>query len=77
MENNKTPSKKIIGYWMSEKKTQKLNWSEFKFVCKKHGFDLIKVDLTKSLDNQGPFSVIVHKLTDIIVQANKQDQQVK
>ncbi|KAK6642229.1 hypothetical protein RUM44_013952 [Polyplax serrata] len=75
MENNKTPSKKIIGYWMSEKKTQKLNWSEFKFVCKKHGFDLIKVDLTKSLDNQGPFSVIVHKLTDIIVQANKQDQQ--
>lgn len=34
---------KLIGYWMSEKKMQKLNWIEFSHVCKNHGFELIKV----------------------------------
>lgn len=76
MESTENRTKKIIGYWMSEKKTQKLNWSEFRFVCKKYGFDLIKVDLTKPLDDQGPFSIILHKLTEIIVQANKGDEKV-
>lgn len=69
-------SSKVIGYWMSDKKRQKLNWSEFRNVCKKHGYDLIKLDLTKSLDDQGPFSIILHKLTDIIVQANRGDEKV-
>lgn len=25
---------KILGYWMSEKKSQKLNWTEFARVCR-------------------------------------------
>lgn len=75
METSKVGSK-VIGYWMSEKKRQKLNWSEFRNVCKKHGYDLIKLDLTKPLDDQGPFSIILHKLTDIIVQANRGDTKV-
>lgn len=77
MEGNiKVGAKKVIGYWMSEKKAQKLKWSEFKYVCRKYGFDLIKLDFTKTLDDQGPFNIILHKLTDIIVQANKGDEKV-
>lgn len=34
---------KLIGYWMSDKKTQKLNWTEFAVVCRNHGYELVKV----------------------------------
>lgn len=31
----KTPNNRpVIGYWMSEKKRQKLNWSEFGKICR-------------------------------------------
>ncbi|XP_014242752.1 inositol-tetrakisphosphate 1-kinase-like [Cimex lectularius] len=65
--------RKVIGYWMSEKKSQKLNWSEFAKVCRDHGFELVKLNLDRPLDDQGPFTVIIHKLTDIIAQAIKDD----
>uniref|UniRef100_A0A0A9Y7G0 Inositol-tetrakisphosphate 1-kinase n=2 Tax=Lygus hesperus TaxID=30085 RepID=A0A0A9Y7G0_LYGHE len=65
--------KRVIGYWMSEKKSQKLNWSEFSKVCREHGFELVKLNLNHSLDDQGPFTVIIHKLTDIIAAALKND----
>ncbi|XP_049768589.1 inositol-tetrakisphosphate 1-kinase-like [Schistocerca cancellata] len=67
----------IIGYWMSEKKRQKLNWTEFGTTCKRHGFDLVKLDLTRSLEDQGPFCVILHKLTDIIVLAGQGDKKAE
>lgn len=73
MDHLQNNSPKVIGYWMSEKKSQKLNWSEFAKVCRVHGFELVKLDLTRSLENQGPFNVIIHKLTDIIAQALKGD----
>ncbi|XP_014281035.1 inositol-tetrakisphosphate 1-kinase [Halyomorpha halys] len=69
MESSKNKQRKIIGYWMSEKKSQKLNWSEFAKVSRSHGFDLVKVDLNRPLEEQGPFTVIIHKLTDIIAQS--------
>lgn len=58
---------------MSEKKSQKLNWSEFSKVSRSHGFDVVKVDLSRPLEEQGPFTVIIHKLTDIIAQSLKGD----
>lgn len=64
---NKKPAN-IIGYWMSEKKSQKLNWTEFASVCRAHGYSLVKINLDIPLEKQGPFTVILHKLTDIIAQ---------
>lgn len=58
----------VIGYWMSEKKSQKLNWTEFASVCRAHGYSLVKINLDIPLEQQGPFTVILHKLTDIIAQ---------
>ncbi|BES99604.1 Inositol 1, 3, 4-trisphosphate 5/6-kinase [Nesidiocoris tenuis] len=65
--------RRVIGYWMSEKKSQKLNWSEFSKVCRKHGFELVKLNLNACLEDQGPFTVIIHKLTDIIASAVRND----
>lgn len=72
---NKPP--KVIGYWLSEKKTQKLNWTEFGIVCRKYGFDLVKLDLNRELEDQGPFTVILHKLTDIIALAIHGDPEAR
>jgi len=35
-----------IACWMSEKKAQKINWTEFEEICKKYGFDVFKVRRT-------------------------------
>ncbi|CAB3382726.1 Hypothetical predicted protein [Cloeon dipterum] len=74
---SKQPACQVIGYWMSEKKSQKLNWSEFAGVCKLNGIELVKLDLQKPLDTQGPFTAILHKLTDIIALATQKDAKAQ
>uniref|UniRef100_A0A1B6EC98 ATP-grasp domain-containing protein n=1 Tax=Clastoptera arizonana TaxID=38151 RepID=A0A1B6EC98_9HEMI len=69
MDRVKRKSSKVIGYWMSEKKSQKLNWTDFASVCREHGYSLIKINLDMPLEEQGPFTVILHKLTVIIASA--------
>ncbi|XP_050422238.1 inositol-tetrakisphosphate 1-kinase-like [Adelges cooleyi] len=76
MTDNKKPSPMVIGYWMSDRKSQKLNWVEFGKVCRKHGYELVKLDLDKPLENQGPFAVILHKLTEIIARKDEQAVQI-
>ncbi|XP_012264305.1 inositol-tetrakisphosphate 1-kinase-like [Athalia rosae] len=70
-------NRKIIGYWISEKKRQKLNWSDFQTVCARNGFILKMVDINANLDSQGPFNVFVHKLTDTLATAEYGDQDAK
>lgn len=59
-----------IGYWMSEKKCKKFCLSDFPDMCRACGLELVQIDLTKPLEEQGPFNAILHKLTDIIVKAD-------
>jgi inositol-1,3,4-trisphosphate 5/6-kinase/inositol-tetrakisphosphate 1-kinase len=58
---------------MSEKKICKINWVEFGKTSLQHDFRLFKLDLNKSLESQGPFCVLLHKLTDIIASADQGD----
>ncbi|XP_050298325.1 inositol-tetrakisphosphate 1-kinase-like isoform X2 [Anthonomus grandis grandis] len=67
------PANKRIAVWMSEKKLQKINWNELVAVCSKHGFEVFKLDLNRRLEEQGPFCVLLHKLTDIIASASQGD----
>ncbi|KAH1022263.1 hypothetical protein HUJ04_011686, partial [Dendroctonus ponderosae] len=67
------PANKRIAVWMSEKKLQKINWQELVAACSKRGFEVFKLDLNKCLKEQGPFCVLLHKLTDIIALANQGD----
>lgn len=66
-----------IGCWWSEKKSRKFNVQEFSDVCRTYGFELVKIDLNRPLEDQGPFIAIVHKLTDIILKAEMGDLQSK
>ncbi|CAG9860137.1 unnamed protein product [Phyllotreta striolata] len=67
------PSNKRIAFCLSEKKFHKLNWQELETVCKNYGFEVFKLNLNESLESQGPFCVLVHKMTDIIASANLGD----
>ncbi|TRY57037.1 hypothetical protein DNTS_023941 [Danionella cerebrum] len=78
---------KRVGYWLSEKKMKKLSFQSFVDLCsearvdksevKQHGNIFphvllrVKLDLSEPLEKQGPFDVIIHKLTDHIVDADQ------
>jgi hypothetical protein len=72
----KKMSNRRIACWMSEKKICKINWVEFGKTSLQHDFRLFKLDLNKSLESQGPFCVLLHKLTDIIASADQGDPKV-
>ncbi|XP_057328547.1 inositol-tetrakisphosphate 1-kinase-like [Microplitis mediator] len=67
----------IIGYWISEKKQQKLNWKEFNNICEQKSFILKQINLDNNLESQGPFHVFLHKLTDTLALAECGDQNAK
>lgn len=66
---------KRVGYWLSEKKIKKLNFQAFADLCRKRGIDVVQLDLEKPLEEQGPLDVIIHKLTDVILEADQNDAQ--
>lgn len=66
-----------VGYWWSEKKSQKLNAFELTNLFAEKQCQLVKIDLDKPIEDQGPFSLIVHKISDIIVKADQGDASAK
>ncbi|KAL2725330.1 inositol-tetrakisphosphate 1-kinase-like [Vespula squamosa] len=68
-ETKKMCDKYVIGYWVREKKRQKLNFDDFEKVCRTEGFSLKLVDIYSSLESQGPFHVFLHKLVDLLAHA--------
>ncbi|KAG6441007.1 hypothetical protein O3G_MSEX001546 [Manduca sexta] len=66
---------KTIGIWMSEKKSQKLNWKELISACASHGYNVVKLDLDRPLEDQGHIDIFLHKLTDIIAAADQGDSK--
>lgn len=66
-----------VGYWWSDKKAQKFNPKELRTLFAERQCELIKIDLDRPLDEQGPFSIIVHKLSDILVKSDQGDQAAK
>lgn len=66
-----------VGYWWSEKKSQKLNATELAALFAERQCQLIKIDLDRPIEEQGPFSLIVHKISDILVKADQGDATAK
>ncbi|XP_030641748.1 inositol-tetrakisphosphate 1-kinase [Chanos chanos] len=64
-----------VGYWLSEKKMKKLNFLAFADMCRKRGIEVVQLDLSQPLEGQGPLDVIIHKLTDLILEADQNDTQ--
>ncbi|XP_053345543.1 inositol-tetrakisphosphate 1-kinase [Clarias gariepinus] len=62
---------KRVGYWLSEKKIKRLNFQIFIDMCRKQGIEMVQLDLSRRLEEQGPLDAIIHKLTDHIVEADQ------
>lgn len=62
---------KRVGYWVSEKKSKKLNFEDHIDLFRNAGVELLKIDIEKSLEDQGPFDMILHKFTDILVKSQQ------
>ncbi|XP_026228312.1 inositol-tetrakisphosphate 1-kinase-like isoform X2 [Anabas testudineus] len=63
-----------VGFCLSHKKRRRMNLDAFAEFCAGHGVEVVEIDLTQPLDRQGPFNVIVHKLSDVIVDAEHDSQ---
>lgn len=57
-----TNTKPRVGYWWSEKKSQKLNLAELARHFAEKGYDFVRLDLDTDLEQQGPFDAIIHKV---------------
>nr|XP_002120608.3 inositol-tetrakisphosphate 1-kinase-like [Ciona intestinalis] len=57
-----------VGCWFSAKKKKKVNFAEFDSILRKHGFQLVEIDFS-NFEEQGPFVAIVHKITDMMIEA--------
>uniref|UniRef100_A0A3B4Z0E3 Inositol-tetrakisphosphate 1-kinase n=1 Tax=Stegastes partitus TaxID=144197 RepID=A0A3B4Z0E3_9TELE len=64
-----------VGFCLSDKKRRRMNLDAF---CNILCFFMRQIDLSQPLGAQGPFDVIIHKLSDVIVEAehNSQSQQL-
>ncbi|XP_030237434.1 inositol-tetrakisphosphate 1-kinase isoform X2 [Gadus morhua] len=65
-----------VGFCLSAKKRKRMNLAAFSEMCAGHGVKVVEIDLGQPLAPQGPFDVIVHKLSDVIVES-EHDQQSK
>ncbi|KAM8952251.1 inositol-tetrakisphosphate 1-kinase-like [Pelodytes ibericus] len=63
--------RKRIGLCLNENKKRKLNFQVFEELCRSRGYDVANIDLTKPLTIQGPFDLIIHKLSDLLVEAGQ------
>ncbi|TWW72107.1 Inositol-tetrakisphosphate 1-kinase [Takifugu flavidus] len=78
-----------VGYWLSDKKMKKLNFQAFADLCSDIVVDneaaalvsnrpiegAFGLDLSQPLEEQGQLDVIIHKLTDLILEADQNDSQ--
>ncbi|XP_071352259.1 inositol-tetrakisphosphate 1-kinase-like isoform X2 [Trachinotus anak] len=66
-----------VGFCLSDKKRRRMNLDAFADFCAAHGVEVVEIDLSQPLVPQGPFDVIVHKLSDVIVEAEHDSQSQK
>uniref|UniRef100_A0A8W8IBW2 Inositol-tetrakisphosphate 1-kinase n=1 Tax=Magallana gigas TaxID=29159 RepID=A0A8W8IBW2_MAGGI len=64
-----------VGYWLSEKKKKRLNFEDQIPTFRDAGIELVKLNIDKSLELQGPFDLILHKCTLFMVDAEDGDEQ--
>uniref|UniRef100_A0AAV2J984 Inositol-tetrakisphosphate 1-kinase N-terminal domain-containing protein n=1 Tax=Knipowitschia caucasica TaxID=637954 RepID=A0AAV2J984_KNICA len=63
-----------VGFYLSDKKRRKMNLDSFSQFCEGHGIQVIEIDLSQALEPQGPFDIIIHKLSDVVVEAEHDSQ---
>ncbi|XP_078349597.1 inositol-tetrakisphosphate 1-kinase-like isoform X2 [Oculina patagonica] len=67
--------RKRVGFLVSRRKMRKSIFDTFMQLCGKTGIDLVEVDLDRPLEEQGPFDLIIQKITDHMAAATDGDTQ--
>ena len=52
-----------IGYCGPKQKWERMKWGEFVSYAAKNNVQLLWIDLAKPIEPQGPFHLIIHKMT--------------
>ncbi|XP_030632569.1 inositol-tetrakisphosphate 1-kinase-like [Chanos chanos] len=63
-----------VGFCLSVKKRRRMNLTAFADLCANRGIDVVEIDLSQPIESQGHFDIIVHKLSDVIVEAEHDSQ---
>ncbi|MCI4385588.1 hypothetical protein PGIGA_G00052360 [Pangasianodon gigas] len=63
-----------VGFCLSVKKRRRMNLSAFAHLCAGRGIEVVEIDLSRPMESQGPFDIIIHKLSDVIVEAEHDSQ---
>ncbi|KXJ24802.1 Inositol-tetrakisphosphate 1-kinase [Exaiptasia diaphana] len=64
-----TARRKRVGFLLSPKKKRKTIFDAFMQLCGETGIELVEIDLNVPLEDQGPFDIIIQKITDIMAHA--------
>jgi len=69
-------SKKLknLGYCIPDSKISKMGLGSFFEHSKQQGINCIKVDLSKDLESQGPFDILINKVISDLVQENTSEK---
>ncbi|EDO36566.1 predicted protein [Nematostella vectensis] len=65
---------KRVGFLLSPKKKRKTIFDAFAQLCGKTGIELVEIDLNVPLEEQGPFDIIIQKITDYMAEATEGDE---
>lgn len=73
--SNELSKRKRVGFLVSHRKKRKSIFDTFMQLCGKTGIDLVEVDLDRPLEEQGPFDLIIQKITDCMAAATDGNSQ--
>ena len=66
-----------IGFWLADKKWNRINREQLEQLLLQQGYLLIRLDLDEPLETQGPFAAIVHKVSEEMARAENGDTESK
>jgi len=66
-----------IGYIFTEKKIKHQGIQQFIDYSRENNCDIDTINLNESIESQGPYDCIIHKITDLIAKANSGDEVVQ
>ncbi|CAG0917072.1 unnamed protein product [Notodromas monacha] len=72
-----TPGQKLVGYWLPERKKQKLDLDGVAQILRRSNVEFREIDVHQPLVSQGPFDVIVHKLDSMLPTTDEDGEKIE
>ncbi|CAO3600768.1 unnamed protein product [Absidia cylindrospora] len=66
-----------VGLVFTKNKIEQSGFIGIEHYARDHGLNIVLVDLSQSIDNQGPFDLIVHKMTHVVSRMEQGDDEFR